>query len=75
MPAGSSYPGFVRPGVTADGFAFLDHSHISSLEAFAQLCQFALFLDLDAQVIDAILFFARVEIAKFTRGSSSNHLA
>jgi len=41
---GILYPGFFRSGVTADCFAFIDHGHGSSLQAFAQLFQFTLFL-------------------------------
>src|SRR5438128_163108 len=56
---GILYPGFFRPGVAADGFAFLGNDHVPSLEAFAQLCQFALFLDLDAKMIDALFLRTR----------------
>ena len=32
------------------------NGQVPSLEAFAQLCKFALFLDLDTKLIDALFF-------------------
>ena len=67
-------PGFLRPGVTTIGLSLLDDLPACPLQPRIDFVELVLALDLNAEVVGPAAR-PRAEIAKFTRGSSSIHLA